>query len=123
MEKLYRKKENGKYECVGYDYDNLSDGIWLVQTNPHSKSMTNLMWRVGDIKKPVDLVTHASLQTMEHKISIYLSQLTQESSPEFKELKKMYGDWVRGPLQINNLSFCDLTSIILRQIAIQIEEK
>ena len=123
MEKLYRKKENGKYECVGYDYDCLSDGVWLVQTKPHSTSMTNLMWRVGDIKKPIDVVTHASLQTMEDKISSYLYQLTQESSNEYKELKKMYGDWVRGPLQIVNFSFCDLTSIILRQIAIQIEEK
>ena len=123
MEKLYRKLPNGRYEATGYDIDNLSDGIWLVQTNPFSRSMTNLVWRVGEIKKPADIVTHASLQAIENELTMYLYQLTKDSSEEYKELKKMYGNWVRGPLQVGNISCSELVSIILRQIAIKIDEK
>jgi hypothetical protein len=51
MEKLYRKKKNGRYEeVIGYT-DTLSDGIWLVQTKPYSRSLTSLLWKVGDLKR------------------------------------------------------------------------
>lgn len=123
MEKLYRKLPNGRYEATGYDIDKLNDGIWLVQTNPISKSITSMVWRVGEIKKPADIVTHASLQAMENELTMFLYKLTQEDSSEYQELKQMYGNWVRGPLQIGNVSCSELVSIILRQIAIKIDLK
>ena len=46
MEKVYRKVQKGKrfvYEPIGYnDVPDMSDGIWLVQSSPSSKSMQGL---------------------------------------------------------------------------------
>lgn len=36
MEELYRKKSNGRYQKVISYKDNLSDGIWLVQTKQNA---------------------------------------------------------------------------------------
>jgi hypothetical protein len=122
MEKLYRKKDNGKYECVGYDSADINDGIWLVQTNPSSKSVTSLVWRVGDIKRPADIVTHASLQAFENDISKYLRNLQDETTNDYQEAKKILGGYLQGKVGIIGISTPDLSSLILRQIAIKIEE-
>jgi hypothetical protein len=122
MEKLYRKKDNGKYECVGYDSVDLHDGIWIVQTTPYSKSLTNLVWRVGELKRPIDIVTHASLQTMEHDVAKYLRNLQDETTIDYQEAKKMLGGYLQGKVGIIGISTPDLSSLILRQIAIKIEE-
>jgi hypothetical protein len=122
MEKLYRKLSNGRYVEAGYDTDLMSDGVWLVQTKPSSRSVTSLVWRVGEIKRPADIVTHASLQTLESELGKYIHQLTKEDSAEYQELKKMYGDWVGGPLTIVNVTCSELASLVLRRIAIQLED-
>ena len=76
MEKVYRKDEKGRYYSVGYnDVVDLPGGIWLVKSNPSSKSVTSMVWKVGDVKRPVDVVTHASLQAMERELVNYIHKL------------------------------------------------
>lgn len=81
MEKIYRKDEKGRYYSVGYnDVVDLADGVWLVQSKPSSKSITSMVWKVGDIKRPVDVVTHASIQAMERDLVKYIQKLSDINS-------------------------------------------
>ena len=120
METLYRKKANGRYEEASTAYtDDLSDGVWLVQTKPYSRSITSLFWKVGDLKRVADVTTHAALQGFQDQLTEYLSKLTDETSPEYKDAKERF--YMHGPVQLGNISTSDLCSLFLRQIAINIE--
>lgn len=124
METVYRKKSNGRYVPIQVcSSDLLNDGVWLVQTKDYSKSITNLVWRLGDIKKPCDVVSHAALQSITDELSRYLHKLGDETSEEYKEAEKMYSGWIRGPIGFSNISSSDLCSLILRKIGTLIEEK
>jgi hypothetical protein len=119
MEDMYRKLPSGRYEKVGYwNVPDLSDGIWLVQTNPHSRSVSSLIWKVGDLKRPVDIVTHASLQAVADKIVSYLMKLGDIDSDEHKEAVDIMGGYIRGPIHFSNISASDIVSLLIRQIAI-----
>jgi hypothetical protein len=124
METLYRKKKNGRYEeVIGYT-DTLSDGIWLVQTKPYSRSLTSLLWKVGDLKRMVDVTTHAALQSYEDDLCNYLMKLTDSNSEEYKDAIETIGSgWIKGPIGYSNISARDLCILFLRQIAINIETK
>lgn len=123
MEKLYRKLENGRYEAVGYDVqEKLSDGIWLVQTKPYSRSLTSLCWKIGDLKRPVDVVTHASLLQLEDTLTRHISALREESSEEYNSFKERNGGFCSGPLEVLNFSVADLAAEVLRKIALTLEE-
>lgn len=120
METLYRKKANGRYEETSIAYtDDLSDGVWLVQSKPHSRSITSLFWKVGDLKRVADVTTHAALLGFQDQLTTYLSKLTDETSPEYKDAKERF--YMHGPVQLGNISTSDLCSLFLRQIAINIE--
>jgi hypothetical protein len=122
METLYRKKENGRYEETSISYtDDLSDGLWLVQTKPHSRSITSLFWKVGDLKRVADVTTHAALLGFQDQLTTYLSKLKDKNSPEYKDAKERLGGYLYGPVQLDNISASDLCSLFLRQIAINIE--
>jgi hypothetical protein len=122
METLYRKKKNGRYEeVIGYT-DTLSDGIWLVQTKPYSRSLTSLVWKVGDLKRIADVTTHAALQSYEDDLCNYLMKLTDVNSEEYKDAMNQLGGWIRGPIGYSNISASDLCILFLRQIAINIEK-
>lgn len=123
METLYRKKKNGRYEkVIGY-HDVLSDGIWLVQTKPYSRSLTSLVWKVGDTKRLTDVTTHAALQSYEDDLTDYLMKLTDVNSEEYKNAVEQMGiGWIKGPIGYSNISARDLCILFLRQIAINIEE-
>jgi hypothetical protein len=99
MEKLYRKKSNGRYEeVIGYT-DTLSDGIWLFQTKPHSRSMSSF----------------------EDDLTNYLMKLTDSNSSEYKNAVEQMGGWISGPIGYSGISAIDLSTLFLRQIAINIE--
>ena len=122
MEKLYRKVGK-KYVDAGYGgVPDLVPGIWLVQNNEYSKSHTSLVWRVGDLKRPVDVVTHAALQTMSDKLAQYLIKLSEEGSTELAEAKEQLGGYLHGVPSFYNISASDLASLFLRRIALEIEE-
>jgi hypothetical protein len=121
MEKLYRKKSNGRYqEVIGYT-DTLSDGIWLVQTKPSSRSMSCLLWKVGDLKRIADVTTHVALQSYEDDLTNYLMKLTDSNSSEYKNAVEQMGGWISGPIGYSGISARDLSILFLRQIAINIE--
>lgn len=123
MEKLYRKKKNGRYEGVVTYYDTLHDGIWLVQTKPGSRSISSLLWKVGDLKRIADVTTHAALQSYEDDLARYLMKLTDENSDEYKDAVETIGSgWIKGPIGYSNISARDLCILFLRQIAINVEE-
>lgn len=124
METLYRKTKSNRYVPTRVAYgDGLAEGIWLVQTQPHSKSMTNLVYLVGDLKRPVDVVTHAAIQSMRDELTRYLSNLREEESAEYLEAKKMAGGFIHGPISIYNASCSDVIQLLLRKIALIMEEQ
>lgn len=118
MEKLYRKKSNGRYESIGFnDVPDLTDGIWLVQSKPGWKSSSNLIFRIGDVKGLVDITTHAALQAMSNDLALYVSKLQDESSDEYLDAKELLGTWIKGPISISGIASADLSSLLLRRIA------
>lgn len=129
MEKLYRKVQKGKkivYENAGYgSVPDLSPGIWLVEHRPGSRSQTSLIWRVGDLKRPVDVVTHAALQSFQYELTQYLMKLGEEDSEELREARELLGGYVSKdkPIGYYNISASDLCSLFLRRIALEIEEE
>ena len=123
MEKLYRKKANGRYEEASIEYtDQLSDGLWLVQTKPYSRSITSLFWKVGDLKRIADVTTHAALQGFESELTRYLMKLTDENSEEYKDAQERSGGYIKSPVGYHNISASDLCSLFLRRIAMEIEK-
>lgn len=123
MEKLYKKNDKGRYVECGYDTRHeISDGIWLVQSKPNSRSTTSLLWKVGDLKRPVDVVTISALQSFSDELTDYLMRLTEEGSQELKEAKELLGGYLHGAVQYGNISAADLCSLFLRRIAVECEE-
>lgn len=119
MEKMYRKLPSGRYEYIGYSgIPDISDGIWLVQSNSHRRSVSSLIWKVGDLKRPVDIVTHASLQAVADNLVSYLMKLSDVESDEYKEAVEIMGGYIRGPIHFTNISASDIVSLLIRQIAI-----
>ena len=122
MEELYRKKKNGRYQkVVGYS-DTLQDGIWLVQTKPSSTRISSLIWKVGDLKRIADVTTHAALQSFDDNLTEYLLKLTDINSEEYKDAVLQLGSWLKDPIEFTGISPNDLSILILRQIAINIEQ-
>jgi len=122
METLYRKKANGRYEKASISYtDDLSDGVWLVQTKPSSRSLTSLFWKVGDLKRVADVTTHAALQGFEHELTSYLMKLCDQNSDEYKDAQQRLGGYLMGPVSFLNISASDICSLFLRKIAMEIE--
>ena len=125
MEKLYRKIKKGNryiYEEYGYgSVPDLVDGIWLIQSGKSYRSQTSLVWKVGDLKRPSDIVTHASLQTMERELCEYLLKLSDEKSEEFKEAKETLG-WTFSQPIIYNASISSITTLFIREIAKKLEQ-
>ena len=123
MTPIYRKNSKGRYEECGYDVrHDMQDGIWLVQSKPYSKSTTSLVWKVGDLKGPVDVVTIAALESFTDDLTQYLMKLTEEGSEELKEAKERLGGYLHGAVGYQNISASDLCSLFLRRIAMECEE-
>jgi hypothetical protein len=123
METLFRKLPNGKYQAVTTNvHDSLGDGIWVVQHKDLGKSLTSLVWLVGDLKRPADVTTHAAIQSMSSKLTRYIMQIQEPDSKEFHEAQEMLGGYLRGPVQIGNIGAHDLAKLFLRKIALLIED-
>lgn len=122
MERLYRKIGRRYVEYGFGGIPDISDGIWLVQNNSHSKSQSSLLWKVGDIKRPVDVTAHASIQSMERDITNYLMKLSDVNSIEYNEALEICGGYLRGPVHFTNISASDIIMLLLRQIAIKCEQ-
>jgi hypothetical protein len=122
MEELFRKKANGRYEkVIGY-IDTLQDGIWLIQSKPSSRSISSLLWKVGDLKRIADITTHAALQSYEDDLTNYLVKLTDVNYQEYKDAVIQLGSSIKEPIDNTVISPRDLSILILRQIAINIEQ-
>ena len=116
MEVLYKKDKDGKFVEAGYSGIDISDGIWLVQSPSHGRSMTSLIWKIGDIPK-ADVKIHATLQKFSDKLARLLMKLTEEDSEEYKEAKVIEGGYLSGPIKIYNWSMGSLSNIILRELS------
>jgi hypothetical protein len=122
MEELFRKQSNGRYKKVIAYRDTLQDGIWVIQSNPSSTSISSLVWKVGDLKRIADVTTHAALQSYEDDLTNYLVKLTDVNSQEYKDAVIQLGSWIKQPIDFTGISPRDLSILILRQIAINIEQ-
>lgn len=122
MEELFRKQSNGRYKKVIAYRDILQDGIWVIQSKPSSTSISSLVWKVGDLKRIADITTHAALQSYEDDLTNYLVKLTDVNSQEYKDAVIQLGSWIKEPIDFTGISPRDLSILILRQIAINIEQ-
>lgn len=122
QEKLYKKIGKRYIEVSMPERFDMQDGIWLVQTKPGSKSMSSLYWKVGDLKRPTDIVTHAGLQAMEDDLAQYMLRLGEVNSKEFIEAKEICGAWLTQPISYYNISAGQLVSLFIRRMAIHLEE-
>jgi hypothetical protein len=122
MEELFRKQSNGRYKKVIAYRDILQDGIWVIQSKPSSTSISSLVWKVGDLKRIADITTHAALQSYEDNLTNYLVKLTDVNSQEYKDAVIQLGIWIKEPIDFTGISPRDLSILILRQIAINIEQ-
>lgn len=119
-EQLYRKVGK-KYLPVDYvDRTELSDGVWLIQTKSFSKSFTSLAWKLGDLKRPVDVATQSAILALNDIIAQYLVELSDENSEEFKALEAS-GILKKAP-QFFNISASDFAFLILKRLAEEFED-
>jgi hypothetical protein len=122
MEELFRKQSNGRYKKVIAYRDILQDGIWVIQSKPSSTSISSLVWKVGDLKRIADITTHAALHSYGDNLTNYLVKLTDVNSQEYKDAVIQLGSWIKEPIDFTGISPRDLSILILRQIAINIEQ-
>lgn len=122
QEKLYKKIGNRYVEVSMPEKYDMTDGIWLVQNNPNSKSISSLYWKIGDLKRPADIVTHASLQSLENELSTYLIRLGEKNSKEFIEAKELNEGWLKEPVGYYNISASQLVSLFIRKLATYLED-
>lgn len=122
METLYRKVGK-RYVETGYGgIPDLHDGIWLVQKHPHSKSTSSLLWKVGELKRPVDIATKASVLALQQDLVDYLLNLTKEDTEEYKALKEKLGGWMKGVPCFVNISVSDFADAVLNHISDHFEK-
>jgi hypothetical protein len=122
MEKVYRKVGRKYVSCGFNSMPDMSDGIWIVKSNANSKSHTSLFWKVGNLDRPCDVVTHAALQSIEQDLANYLVRLGDEKSKEFAEAKDISGGYLTKPVGYYNISAGELVSLLLRRMAIHLED-
>lgn len=120
MEKIY-KKVGKRYVEAGYNTPDLVDGIWLIQTKKHSRSLSNLVFRIGDLQSPRDIVTQGAMLSMQDELTRYIVSIGDENSQEFKDVKARLGGWVKRPIEIYNISPSDLSYLILNKISENLE--
>lgn len=125
MEEIFIKKGR-KYISIGLTYENewLRNGLWLVDSNPGSKSITSLFWLVGETKNLTNVIDQASLIKHAPEITKYVGQLGDENSAEYKEAKQIYGDYLQGGgIRLVNASRMDFVNLIFRKLSMLIEEE
>lgn len=122
MEKVYRKVGRKYVECGYNNIPDISDGIWLVQSKPGSKGYSSVFWKVGNVERPADVVTHAALQSIEEDLAQYLVNLGKADSKEFREAKEIAGGYLTEPIGVYNISASQLCSLLLRRIALHLED-
>ena len=118
METLYRKLENGRYQPVETEIgDRLPDGLWYIQKKESSRGLMNIVFRVGDITQPKDIINQLALIPLQDKLANYLMKLTEPTSDEAKKAKEQFGGFIMGNISILGISMQDLTTLILNKIA------
>ena len=117
METFYKKTIiNGKAKYVpwGIDVNVLPPGLWLIQEVPGIKSHSNVLYKIGDIPR-ADALLHVNIQQYEDRLTHYMAQVMKEDSPEREEL-------IQNKIINQGFSISDITTILLRKLAILIQE-
>lgn len=120
METAYKKIGRRYVPCGIYHHEEfLNNGLWLVQQN--GKSLTSMMWLVGELKDPANVVNHAALQTLALELAKYIGEIQEEGSSSNVDLMKNFR--TSGSPKVLGISNWDLAHAILRHIAVLIEPK
>ena len=121
-EQLYVKVGRRYVKATMPEQYHMADGIWIVQNKSYSIGMSSLCWKVGDLKRPADIVTHAGLQTLTDDLVTYLTNLGDDKSKDFIEAKEVSGAGLTRPVSYHNISASQLVSLFIRKIATYLEE-
>lgn len=80
----YYVKEGRKYRPIGcLPSGHVWPGLWLIEETKCSRKKTNMKYivqRVGDLKKPIDVVSMAALMTMSDGLASRLHDLFSEGN-------------------------------------------
>lgn len=106
---------------IGYNIPDLTDGIWMVRTESHSKSMTSLVWKIGNIPK-ADLNLYASLQKYGDDLSRFILELNDVTSDAYKFYSETSMGWDENSIGFYGISSSELITAILRKLAMLIQE-
>lgn len=125
MEKLYKKIKSGsraRYEEVGYtNIPDITDGIWLIKSDKLGKSYSNLVFKLGEIKNPVDVVTRCSLYSLQNEFMEYLNNIQDEHTDDFIQLRKNCSGYDFNPA-IVGISMYDFSLAVLNFLGRNLEE-
>lgn len=116
-EQLYKKVGDEYVKVPLRDTFNLPDGIWLLQSENGVKSCDSLIWKLGNPDRIIDIASEASVFTVADDICKYISKLSDTTSEEWIELKKLMGNWINGAIGVYNISINDFVIIVLRKFA------
>lgn len=120
METAYNKIGRKYVPCgIYHNEEFLNNGLWLIQQN--GKSLTSMMWLVGELKDPANVVNHASLQTLALELAKYIGEIQEEGSSSNVDLMKNFR--TSGSPKVLGISNWDLAHAILRHIAVLVEQK
>lgn len=104
-EVFYKKNKNGRYKPLGVlvHENQLSDGVWLINSKPGCRSLSRINF-LGEAKKPVDVITRIAFENEK-------DQIVEDISKYFKEQKG------------NSFSFYDMAEVVITKIIKRIEFK
>jgi hypothetical protein len=79
---IYRKEGHRYVPIAWVPTDMLTPGIHLVEISPHGRKRSSLDWlcrKVGEVKKPIDIVSLATLCTMSDGLASHIAKLSEEN--------------------------------------------
>lgn len=122
METLYRKyitkKGKTKYKLAGFNWPNISEGVWMIQRNESGRITTSLNWLLSDIPK-VDMETATLLLSKKDEISLRLLKLFTKGSEENVKAGKLFN---QTP-DLLGISIAELTNYMLRGLIEDVQEE
>lgn len=108
----YYIKKGKRYIPVGVNgAPDLHNGVWLVETRPGRRSMTNLVYKLSDLPAPVDVQKFVSYILYEDKLTMFLSEFFEDGNQNGSSLTGGKAD-----AKLYNVSVRDFATQIMKHL-------